>query len=102
MSAFELLLGAIERGVGSYLYRRKVALREMFNPINWIAYMLRLPIVILERAGIETANKVFTKNVRVVNSSDYHDYPTFHRHKTRYIYPMGQNSKTKVISTALS
>jgi hypothetical protein len=50
---FELLLGLTDRGIGIYESRLKVARREMFNPLIWIAGLLRAPLYVFERAGFD-------------------------------------------------
>src|SRR5208283_2153182 len=50
---FELLLGITERGIGIYEGRLKVAKREMFNPLIWIATVLSAPLYVLARAGFD-------------------------------------------------
>jgi hypothetical protein len=50
---FELLLGLTDRGIGIYEARLKVAMREMFNPLIWIATVLSAPLYVLERAGFD-------------------------------------------------
>jgi hypothetical protein len=50
---FELLLALTDRGIGIYEARLKVAKHEMFNPLIWIATMLRAPLYVLERAGFD-------------------------------------------------
>lgn len=55
---YKLLMQTIERGIGYYEARKKVELRSMVNPISWIAWVIRLPFVILGRAGMEDKNIV--------------------------------------------
>jgi hypothetical protein len=43
---------ALERGVGFYSARQERAFREMFSPLTWLAWAMRIPIVIFERAGV--------------------------------------------------
>jgi hypothetical protein len=52
-SAHRMLMDSLERAIGIYEARRKAALCEMFNPLNWIAGLIRIPIAILDRAGVE-------------------------------------------------
>ena len=49
---FELLMGRLDMAIGIYKARLPRAKRELFSPITWIAYAVRLPITILERAGL--------------------------------------------------
>jgi len=56
-----MLMALLESALGFYEARKKAALREMFNPLNWIAGLLRIPIAILERAGVEEASSWIVK-----------------------------------------
>lgn len=58
---FELMMQTLERGIGHYTFRQERALKEMFNPLHWVAYILRLPITILELSGIEASNKIISE-----------------------------------------
>jgi hypothetical protein len=49
---FEHLMNLIEQGVGMYEARRASAWREKFNPLTWIAGVLKAPAFVLERAGL--------------------------------------------------
>jgi hypothetical protein len=50
--AFEAVMGVLEQGVGIYAARLSQARWELFNPITWAAYAVRIPITIMERAGL--------------------------------------------------
>lgn len=55
-----MLLDAIDRGIGFYSKRKSIAKLEIFNPLHWIAFFSRIPIIILKIAGIETSNKIIS------------------------------------------
>ena len=52
---------SLERGVGVYAELKKAALRRMFSPLTWIAALLRIPITVLERAGMAEASSGMLK-----------------------------------------
>jgi hypothetical protein len=56
LQAHLTLMGLLERALGLYESRKKRALLEMFNPLNWIAELIRMPITVLERAGGQEAS----------------------------------------------
>jgi hypothetical protein len=47
----ELVLDALEQGIGAYERRFKQAKRELYSPVAWVAHLIRLPITVMERAG---------------------------------------------------
>ncbi len=49
---FERLVRVLEEGIGVYLSRMEVAQRERYNPLVWIAWIVRTPITVMEYAGI--------------------------------------------------
>jgi hypothetical protein len=50
--AFEATTGSLTEGIGIYEARKHQAFWEMFNPVVWVAYIIRLPITVMERAGL--------------------------------------------------
>ena len=42
----------LTQGVGVCEARLSNAKREIFNPVVWAAYVIRLPITVMERAGL--------------------------------------------------
>lgn len=52
-SSYRLLMQSIERGIGFYQDRGNKALFELINPFIWVVWLIRLPIAVLNRAGIE-------------------------------------------------
>ena len=48
---FEEVMRCLNNGVGFLEARKRRAFWEMFNPIFWVAWLLRLPITVMERAG---------------------------------------------------
>ena len=59
--SFESVINAVERGIGYYLARKDRAKIEFMNPLHWIAFILRAPILILEFAGVEAGNKIVSR-----------------------------------------
>lgn len=49
---FELLIHSVDRGIGGLEFMRETAFRRMFNPLAWMAWVVRLPIAILQSAGV--------------------------------------------------
>ena len=54
------LITLLEEGIGTYLARQENARRELFYPTVWLAYILRLPITVLIRAGILPSGEFVT------------------------------------------
>jgi hypothetical protein len=50
--AFEALIARLDMGIGMYKARLRQAKRDLCSPVAWLAYLIRLPITILERAGL--------------------------------------------------
>jgi hypothetical protein len=63
--AYEAVTDALEQGIGLYKARQKQAFREIFNPIIWLAYLIRLPITVMERAGMLGHEKTKEMALRV-------------------------------------
>ena len=53
--AIGLIMRKLEAGIGLYEARKRQAFMELFYPTTWIAFLLRLPISILEKAGLASA-----------------------------------------------
>lgn len=49
---FEELVERLDMGIGLHKNRLPHAKHDLFNPIMWMAYVIRLPITVLERAGM--------------------------------------------------
>ena len=89
---FELLLGLTDRGIGIYEARLKVAMREMFNPLIWVAAVLSAPLYVLERAG--------PGSDRVLNSSGLSrvSTPSFERTgRIEYELAEGQSRRCSIM-----
>lgn len=56
-NTFDLVMTTLEEGIGMYQSRERIAFREIFYPTVWLAYLIRLPITVLERAGLITDGK---------------------------------------------
>jgi hypothetical protein len=57
---FEVMMTTLEEGIGVYQLREQRAWRELFFPTVWLAYIIRLPITVLQRAGIRPSDKLVT------------------------------------------
>ncbi len=55
--AYQAVIDVLEQGIGLYKGRLKQAKQELFNPINWAAYVIRIPITVMERAGFGASEK---------------------------------------------
>ena len=51
-SAFDAVMASVERTIGIYEAEKRAALWGWFNPLNWLAILIRLPLTVLERAGL--------------------------------------------------
>jgi len=49
-----MLISTIDRGIGFYETRKRTAFFELFSPITWIAFIFRIPLVIIQRAGLSS------------------------------------------------
>jgi hypothetical protein len=50
--SFDAVMASVERTIGIYEDAKKTALLRTFNPLNWLAILIRLPLTIMERAGL--------------------------------------------------
>jgi hypothetical protein len=50
---YERVIEALDRGIGSFEQQQKAAFRQLFNPATWLAWCVRFPITVFERAGLE-------------------------------------------------
>lgn len=55
--AYEFVMHVLDQGIGIHTLRLKLAKRELFNPVIWMAHLIRLPITIMERAGLASHSK---------------------------------------------
>ncbi len=55
--AYQAVIDVLEQGIGLYKGRLKQAKLELFNPIIWAAYLIRIPITVMERAGFGASEK---------------------------------------------
>jgi len=66
----EPLMILLEEGIGTYLARQERARRELIYPTVWLAYIVRLPITVLIRAGIlpstEFISNIYGKLIQVL------------------------------------
>ncbi len=70
--AFALLMRMVEEGIGMYQLRQEIAFREIFYPTVWLAYLVRLPLTVLERAGLisdeTTAVDIYAKILKLATA----------------------------------
>jgi len=50
-NSYDALINTLEEAIGTYQVALRRAKRDLYNPISWIAKLIRLPITIMERAG---------------------------------------------------
>jgi hypothetical protein len=55
--AFESVMDVLNEGIGVLEARMKQARRELFNPLIWMAYLIRMPVTVMEWAGFGTHEK---------------------------------------------
>jgi hypothetical protein len=60
LDAYRFLMQTIERGVGAYQARYAVARREALSPISWAAWIVGLPLTVMNRAGFDSAEAAST------------------------------------------
>jgi hypothetical protein len=65
---YESVMCILNEGIGTYEFLRQRAFRQWFNPLNWLALIVRFPITIFERAGL-TGDEGFSRIVTRVYSS---------------------------------
>ena len=51
-ATFNMLMQTLESGIGVYEAARDAAFRDLLNPLSWIAWLVGLPLTVLERAGL--------------------------------------------------
>lgn len=56
-ACYEAVIEVLDNGIGVYKTRLHQAKRDMVNPIVWIASVVRLPITIMEHAGLATSEE---------------------------------------------
>lgn len=61
---FERLMRCLETGIGVYEERQRGAIRDGLNPLYWLALTLRLPITVLEMAGLITTYEEHSQFVK--------------------------------------
>jgi hypothetical protein len=62
---FTLLMQTMERGIGGFEESRQAAIRRAFSPITWLAWVVEIPIKVLERAGVPMED-ASSKGVQVI------------------------------------
>jgi hypothetical protein len=50
--AYEAVMSTLEQAIGVYENRLIQSKRELYNPVVWAAHIIRLPITVMERAGM--------------------------------------------------
>jgi hypothetical protein len=61
----EALMHQLELAIGAYEERKRSALRDWFNPLFWIAAVIRIPVWILELAGLISAHEEHSAIVKL-------------------------------------
>jgi len=59
--AFNFLMNNLDRGVGFYEEKQRIAFQKLFNPLSWIAFILHIPIWVIQEAGFGTDKEVQSK-----------------------------------------
>ena len=49
---FDLLIATLDRGIGVCEAAKSNAIYRKLNPMHWVAYLMRLPLTLLELAGL--------------------------------------------------
>jgi hypothetical protein len=49
--AYEATMNTLEQGIGTYQVALSHARRELYDPVAWLAKVIRIPITVMERAG---------------------------------------------------
>jgi hypothetical protein len=49
----DMVLGCLDRGLGAYAARQRQALFELLNPLLLVSSVLKIPVFILSRAGLD-------------------------------------------------
>lgn len=55
--AYEAVMSVLEQAIGVYESRLKQAKWDFVNPVVWLAHLVRLPITVMERAGLMSHDK---------------------------------------------
>jgi hypothetical protein len=73
--AYEAVMAHLEQAIGVYEGRSRQAKRDLFNPLVWTAHLIRIPITVMEHAGMvgheKTADMVlggYAKFVKIAMS----------------------------------
>lgn len=61
----DMLVSAIDRGIGFYKRRNRDAFRELFNPIFWVAYVFRIPLLIIHMMGLVSNEEAASRMLKV-------------------------------------
>lgn len=62
---YELLMQCLERNIGWFEERQRRATWDAVNPLHWLAQVARLPITVLEMAGLVPTQKEHSQFVTV-------------------------------------
>jgi hypothetical protein len=52
---FDMLLRSVDQAIGVYEHLRTYAIHRKFNPLHWAAFVLSIPVQVLELAGLDGA-----------------------------------------------
>lgn len=50
--SFEIIMRLLDRGIGDYEALKAHAVRRKFNPLHWMTWLVRLPLTLMEHAGL--------------------------------------------------
>ena len=69
VSVFEAgraLVAVLDQGIGHYSDAKDEAVRRMRSPISLLAWFVGVPLTVMERAGIESGNKIYGRFIQSV------------------------------------
>ena len=51
-SSHNLIISSLDQGIGYYEDRKNRCFWDFFNPFAWLGYIVRIPLIVIEKAGI--------------------------------------------------
>jgi len=51
-NVYNMVIGALDQGIGYYKAKKHQAFWDIFNPVSWIAFILRIPLIIIQKTGL--------------------------------------------------
>jgi len=58
---YDVVVNTLNQGIGYYENAEHRAFWELFNPLSWIAFILRIPLLIIQKAGLVSDEEVASK-----------------------------------------